>query len=233
MTETLEPIGEFPPRLYRAFAEKQWAEAFVNEGRLRFRPVQYFAHLEDSVRADNSEGKAHLLVPGDVTKVHLDLNGNIVRVTSEPGYINYSGEFVNPVFICCFSYPPDDDLALLPRKFGDFVVRIADPRQLARDVTERMTADGILRGTSVVECYPVSYNKGEKASEEPDNFTRTRLMFCQKSRTFSSEYEWRLASIDSRGIGNRQLTSELYDVVIGHKLPYATLLELSPFEPAD
>jgi hypothetical protein len=222
LSEPLEPFGDFPPQLFRAFTEERWARAFVEEGRLRFWPVQHFVDLEDPLRADPSEGSAHLQIRGDVTAVHIGSDGQ-VRLTEESGYINFQSSFVNPVFIYCFSYPPDGDVQRLPRKFGDFVVRIDDPRQLARDVTRQMTNDGILRETPVVECHRVSYNKGMKEEVSPDHFTRTRLNYTQKPVSFSGEYEYRFASVDCRGVRNRNLSAEAYEVVIGRPLPYASL----------
>jgi hypothetical protein len=224
VVDLLDPAGEFPPRLFRVFNEERWARAFIEEGRLLFRPVQYFAALEDALRADPSEGTGHLQVAGDVTSVHFDTAGNVTRTTSVPGYVNLSIEFVNLVFVCCFSRPPDDDVRQLPWKFGNFAVRIDDPLQLARDITRQLTTDGILRATPVVECYRVAYNKGDQVETEPDHFARTRLSFTQKPNSFADEYEWRFASIDSRVAGERDLVTEVYDVVIGHALPYASLV---------
>jgi hypothetical protein len=220
----IEPLGEFPARLFRVFDEEKWARAFVEQGVLRLRPVQYFAALEDAVRADPSEGHAHLQIPGDVTSVHFSRVGQAVRTTSEPGFLNFSAEFVNPVFVCCFSRPPNDDVTLLPWKFGNFAVRIDDPLLLATDLTEALTRDGVLRATPVVECHRVMYNKGERLDREPDHFTRTRLSFTQKPRRFGDEYEWRLASIDGRVKGTRDLMAEFYDVAMRKRLPYAKLI---------
>jgi hypothetical protein len=223
--DLIEPFGDFPPKLFRCFAEEKHARAFVDVGYLRFRPVTYFASLEDAIRADSSEGKAHLQVPGDVTTVRFDDKGNVVGVTEEPGYINFQSEFINPVFVYCFSYPPGGDITLLPAKFGRFVVQVDEPLQLARDLTVRMTEDGVLRRTPVVECHRVVYNKGEKSQQVEDHFQRTRLNFMQKPSSFADEYEYRLASVDCRGVGNRETTQGFYDVIVGRALPYASMFE--------
>ncbi|MDB4892335.1 MAG: hypothetical protein JWL61_4190 [Gemmatimonadetes bacterium] len=228
MNAPIPPLGPFPKELYRVFSEKRWAEEFINSGRLRFRPVQYFADLEDAVRADTTEGHAHLQIPGDVHSAHVDGTGNIVRITSAPGMINYQGEFINRVYICCFSAPPQDDLSLLPNKFGTFVAKIADPEQLAWDLVSAMTRDGLLRDTPVVECLKVLYNKGEPSNDEPDHFKRTRLNFMQKPRKFAEEYEWRFAAIDNRVFDRDSwdIAGDYYDVVIGKRLKYASLFEI-------
>ena len=228
MKAPIPPIGPFPPTLFRVFSEIEWAEAFINSGGLRFRPVQYFADLGDAVRADTTEGYAHLQIPGNVQSAHVDTDGNIVRVTSAPGLINYQGEFINRVYISCFSAPPNNDLRLLPSKFGRFVVQVADPEQLAWDFTNAMTRDGLLRDTPVVECHEVVYNKGEPASDEPDHFKRTRLNFTQKPRSFSDEYEWRFAAVDNRLFDRENwiVADDYYDVLIGKRLSYVTLIKL-------
>lgn len=225
--DIIEPFGDFPPKLFRGFSDEQYAREFVDEGKLRFRPVSYFAALEDVVRGDSSEGQAHLRVAGDVTKVHLGSDGTVVGVKEEPGFIDFRSEFVNPVFVYCFSYPPGGDVMLLPKKFGRFVVQIDNPLQLARDVTVQMTKDGLLRGTPVVECHRVIYNKGEKSEQIADHFQRTRLNFMQKPRSFADEYEYRFASLDCRSVGNREVSTEFYDVALGHPLAYAFMFERS------
>lgn len=192
---------------------------------MRFRTLQYFAALEGDPRADESEGKAHLQIAADdVQSVHFDKDGNVLGVSSAPGYLNFQSEFVNAIFVCCFSYPPEGDPTKLPKRFGNHVVRIDDPLQLARDVAERMTLDGFPRDTPVLECVRIVYDKGEKRSKEPGPFERTQLNLSQKPPRYSDEYEFRLATIDPRPRGERVLEDEYHDVVIGRPLPYAKLL---------
>jgi len=191
---------------------------------MRFRTLQYFARLENDPRADVSEGKAHLQIASEVQSVHLDRDANLIGTSSAPGYLNYQSEFVNAVFVYCFSSPPNGDPSRLLKRFGSHVVRIDDPRQLARDVVEWMTLDGRIRDKPVLECLRVVYDKGQKRSREPDFLERTQLNIMQKPSSYSEECEFRFATIDPRPRGKRKLEEEYYDVTLGRALSYAKLL---------
>jgi hypothetical protein len=156
----LRAFGDFPPLLFKGLKHREHAEDLVRRGRLRLSVVECFAGIEDPARADRTEGKSHLQIAGDVTKVAFDAAGNPLRTWQEPGFINFSGEMVNPVFIACFCYPPEGDPTRVLAKFGRYVVRIADPRRFAREITDWLTNEGALRATPVVECLKVSSTKG-------------------------------------------------------------------------
>jgi hypothetical protein len=222
--EPLQAFGEFPPTLYRVFDDERWARAFVEEGRMRFRLVQVYQRHEDEIRADASEGNAHLLVSGDVTTLHFDEQLQIVGRSKAPGFINYQGTFLNPVYVYCFTYPPDGRVDLLPSRFGRYVVKIDEPQRLAQEITNWLTVEGILRGTPVVECAAVRYNKGEQSEEITDHLERTRLNYCQKPKSFADEFEYRYAVVASPPSGQPVLDD--HDIILGRPLPYVTLLSL-------
>ena len=93
---------------------------------MRFRVLDYYAQLEDKIRADRSEGVSQLQVPGEVHHILVN-KGKVVGVRTEKGRVEYTGEFINTIYIYCFSYPPDGDPAKLPSKFGKYVVQATIP----------------------------------------------------------------------------------------------------------
>ena len=223
--EPLTVFDSFPPVLYRVFNDVHWAREFVDHGRMRFSRVEYFADLEDPLRADAAEGKAHRLIDGNVFKARLDENDEIIEVWQEPGVINYRGESLNPAYIICFSLPPDGDERLLPWKFGSVGVRIRDPKRLAQDITDALTREGKLRGTPVVECRSVMYDKGERGDDIADHFERTRLNWFQKPPAFADEYEWRFAVLATPPIGGAPELGMHHNVDLGGPLRYAELFQ--------
>jgi hypothetical protein len=220
--DPLPVFGDFPPFLVRAYSEEHWARAFVEEGRFRLSLLQYFAQIEDSARGDQTEGQAHLQIPQNVQTVHFDGDANITRITEAPGYVNLQGAFMNPVYICCFSYPPDGDLTKLPEHFGEHRVLIEDPLRFAQDVTDWLTEEGVLRGTPVVECCRVVYNKGEKGTDTPDHLARVRLTYAQKPPRFANECEYRFVVVATPTFEKEPEWH--HEVNLGHRLPYVRYL---------
>lgn len=220
--DPLTTFGDFPPFLVRAFNEEKWARAFADEGRMRFSLLEYFTEVEDDARADGTEGEARLQIPHLVQSLRIGNESGSIEVVETPGHIQWSSNHINPIYICCFSYPPGGDLTLLPGKFGQYRVRVDDPQQLAQDITDWLTHEGDLRGTPVVECRAVTYNKGEKAADILDHQERVRLTYTQKPPSFIEEHEYRFAVIATPRSGRDAPLH--HEVVLGKRLPYATLL---------
>lgn len=219
----LTVFGEFPPVLYR-ISDERWAYELAKRGRLRLSRVNYFVNIEDGVRVDKSEGTAHQLIPGDVHKVSISPDGEITSVHTELGLVNLQIESVTPTYIMCLSYPPDGDITKLPWKFGSTAVRITDPQRFAQDITDRLTHEGQLRGTPVVECRKVRYDKGEPSDDLSDNIERARLSFSQKPRSYEREYEYRFAVLADLFAVQRNEVDVHHCVDLGGPLSYAEVI---------
>jgi hypothetical protein len=224
----LEAIGPFPPLLFKAFRCREHAEDLVRRGRLRLSEVKYFARIEDPARVDRTEGRSQMQIEGDVTKVAFDLTGNPLRTWQEPGSFNFTGEFINPVYIACFCYPPDGDQSRVPSKFGRYLVRIANPRRFAQEITDWLTQEGALRDTPVVECLKVLYNKGDRSKDVKDGYQRTQLSYSQKPSKFADEFEYRFTVVAPLVLDPKHSPGEHYFVDLGRPLDYVELLQTRP-----
>jgi hypothetical protein len=81
--DLIEPFGDFPPKFFRGFSEEKYARAFLDQGHLRFRPLSYFAALEDASRADPSEGKHRLATESGATLPELLILDSPMKNISE------------------------------------------------------------------------------------------------------------------------------------------------------
>jgi hypothetical protein len=217
-----EDFCSAPSVLYRVFNEEKWAFAFIERGSMRLKSVPYFARLEDNIRADPGEGTSLYQIRGTVIKATLSENNKIADIDSELGLINYRGILTDPIYIYCFSYPPNGDVSLLPRKFGNFVVRIDDPKQLIQDIKDFLEYKQIDLASPLIEYLPIVYNEGSLFSQEPDILTQFQLLYTQKSASFSDQYEYRLAILKARQTDNKY--DNIFDIELGKRLTYATLL---------
>ena len=213
--------GRFPRRLYKAFGEESHARAFVDQGIIRLSSLDYYQSIEDTARADRTEGEARLRVKGNVRRIVVGNGPTREEVT--PGYVQYTGNLLNAVYILCSSKPPKDDRSKLPTKFGKFVVQIDDPKALALDMAKAIVAEDKLGVPPIVRFCKVTYDKNTKLEREPDPRARRRLTYTQKPARFSDEYEYRFAVLEIPGTLDPPLGSH-YTVRFGHPLGYATLL---------
>jgi hypothetical protein len=211
-----------PPVLYRVFDEEKWALAFIERGLIRLKTVFYFAGLEDKIRVDPGEGTALFQLRGKVIKVGMNLDGEIKNINSEPGLIHNTVILTDPIYIYCFSYPPNGDVSLLPRKFGNFVVRIEYPKLLIQDIKEFIGYKQIDLASPLIEYLPVVYNKYSLFCQEPDTLTLFQLPYTQKSASFSDEYEYRLAIIKARNPNNEY--DESFVIDLSKRLTYVNLM---------
>ncbi|MDE3242451.1 MAG: hypothetical protein KGO52_07000 [Nitrospirota bacterium] len=137
--EAPEAFGEFPPHLFRVFDREDYARALVEKGVVRFGLLRSYRKIENAARQDSSEGDAFLQIPGDVITIELDRDTlQTKREYTKPGYLHFSGEHVNPIYIYCCSYPPSGQMDDCPRQFGAHVVLIRDPRRFAQQITNAL-----------------------------------------------------------------------------------------------
>ena len=215
-------FGNFPPVLYRAFKEQKYAIDF-RCGKVRFGLLNYYKDTEDTQRDDPTEGTASLHIPGLVTNITLH-GGEITNTLERLGHFHYQGSFGNAIYILSCSAPPSDDLSLLRKKFGNFIVRINNPKQLGQDVTDFLWS-GSKETAVAVECAKVSYAKGGEAAEELSQDNRLKLSYAQKPEEgFSDDHEYRFVVISKRSASTEE---HFLTVDIGKELSYVELLPQS------
>ena len=212
-------IEELPTRLFRAWDDPGFAQAFLRGGHLRLRPIQYYKGLEESKRRDATEGQGHLLVPGDVPVVTLDrMTGEKVSSGSQPGHFNWRMGFVNPTYILCLS-DPAVDLAELTG-FGRHVIEVFSPKALVESLHKAVLAMDLGdRIVAYVDCFAVRYDKGLVGHEPTESTWRVRIAYGQKPPIFAGEKEYRCAVVLS---GSAAGAPDYLDVSLGDVTRFAS-----------
>lgn len=158
-------VNSKPEFLYKVFDNEAYAIAFADNGRFRLTLLNKYREIEDLARQDNSEGKAHIRIPG--------------------GY--YHEEMGNPCYLMCTS-GPTVDLGYIKNKFGRYVVKILAPETLLAEITKVKPVN------TIIDCdlLEVEYSKGmEQDFDFKKRIPGSKLSICQKSRIFSKECEYR------------------------------------------
>lgn len=201
----LKVHGDYPHCVYRAFDKKDDAEKFINEGRFVLGNLKKYKNIEDSSRKDETEGEAVFQRPGIDTSTHCEL--------------------VNPRFILCTSLP-DVDLAHMVEKFGKYIVKIDNPKQLARDITSYLETLP-LKFAGGIKGHRVKYNKGHKFDKEIDGVKMVTLSCSQKPDRFEKDCEFRFVAI-VKGSPSDHLfdlyDEEILEINLNKKLTYAKLI---------
>jgi hypothetical protein len=213
-------FGEFPPVLYRSFSKEQYAREFVDEGKLRIRPLEYYRYIEDNERRDATEGNGQCHYSGEVERVALDENGDVLRVEPTAGEIHLTTSISNIVFIYCCSFPPEGNIDKLPGHFGDHTVEISDPLQFFHDMAEASSQFSELMVANV-EVGEVVYDKGKVLDRKPTTEETFGMSIFQKPSQFSVEHEFRIAIMTGLVEYDRD---GFIDLNIGRSLEYATLI---------
>ena len=81
----LEPQGEFPGYVLKAYTEEAHARAFLEAGTFRIGALKAYKTIEDSKRQDTTEGEAHVRFADIVTRIHIFPNSDKTS-TSECRY---------------------------------------------------------------------------------------------------------------------------------------------------
>jgi hypothetical protein len=185
----------------KAYKEREHATDFIRKGQILLRRASYYKTTEDIGRRDPDEGEARYRVPGPVESIIIDrVTGNVIGRRTEGGLINYSGVFINPVFLfCCSSNKVDR--AYQREQFGPFIVEIYDTRQLLlslRSALSKIDVPG--RAVMWVDSFKVVYKKDEIMECRQD--TRIRSFIGQKRPEFSRDREIRIAVCYSGTLGD-------------------------------
>jgi len=198
---------------------------FVEQGIIRFGLLNYYKNIEDAQRQDSTEGHGSLHVLGIVKTIDISrVTGDVVDVRKEPGHIHLHAHRGNPIYILSCIFPPDNDISCITSKFGDYIVRINDPKRLGQEITNKRRENSENR--TPIECVKVLYNKGHQINEELDRNTRSKLAFSQKPSNFKDEYEFRLVAINDGIIDEEgEMTEEFMRIELGRPITYAELLD--------
>ncbi len=167
--EPLEAHGDYPQTVYRVFDDIKYAKAFVN-GSLRFSRLQIYKNIEDELRCDKTEGEAHV--------VHNGLS-------------HHSSFASNSFYILSFHRTLE---AAKQSKFGEFIVELKNPRQLAIEITKWLNQQPY-KHFGGVEGVNVEYTHGEEADIKPTSVELAKLTYSQKPDFFSDEDEFRFVFI--------------------------------------
>lgn len=180
-----------PERLLRFYDDKKYADAFLDPGTIRLRPLSFFKTIEDETRADDSEGQAKLKVQGqELTAVALPGG----KVSSKLGELDWGVVSGNPMFIFCTSLPTVD-VKVIGAKWP-FTLEIHDPKLFKKDLEDAAAACAPEGATLIgVDCVSVEYDKGRSVLEMPDFGKCADLAYTQKPPLFSSECEFRFVAI--------------------------------------
>lgn len=225
MQINLEAHGEFPDGpLFKAFSKMEYAEAFIKEGCFRMGSLNNYRSIEDGERRDAFEGHGHIRVPGQVVRAHFKVDDpDYFDTTEGPGHRDVHTEIGNPIYIFSTSLP-QVDLRYLKSKFGQFIVQIDAPKQLAIDITEHLKRRPEKYAGGIEGSF-VSYNRGEVVDRELDSVERTYLSYSQKSIDFSDEHEFRFVAINMDRPSEREIHDYL-EIDLGGPVPYARIIEV-------
>ena len=205
---------EKPLYLLRAFNEREYAEDFIQRGRMRAGRLQVYKRIEDAKRQDADEGDGRLKIWGNVPVITLNREtGEFLSETNQPGYFNYSVSFINPTYIFCMA-GPQVSVEYLAQKYGKFIVRIDEPQAFVEEITQYFAESVIW-----VKLVKVRYDKDIEVQEPPDNEEGTMLSLAQKSSDFRDDEEYRLVVSMPGGGGDDYIFVEL-----NKKLVYANWL---------
>jgi|GEM_PF-1981016 len=188
--------GEFPEFCYKGFDCKQYAEQFKYFGIFHMGCLPYYREVEDESRRDPTEGIGRTKEPGNITVGWVSPNPAEKTIwTREIGHQDYHIlPFTNASLFCFCTCLPDVDLDHVKDKFGRYIVKINDPKQLAEDIHDYYVSKGqrfLINGCRVV------YNKGEELDRKLSDNERLDMAYKQKPGKFGPDREFRIVVIKS------------------------------------
>ena len=216
----LKAHERFPRFVYRAFTQKSYAEDFALRGRFRLGNLRLYPGIEAEERRDASEGQGHFEHFGMSASVDFVAESDGTSVSQTPGYVHMHTELLNPAFILSCSLP-GVELNYLRSHFGQWLVKIAEPKQLAQDLSRYLETLPD-RFTGVEGCL-VNCNKGCRVGEHLSNIASTRLAYSQKPVAFSREKEFRFVVI-AMGTPSLRFNAKYLHVDFGGALNYVSVI---------
>ena len=197
-----------PKCLYRAFDTIEYAELFVDSGKIRLRNIYYYVFVAGNIKPsakDSYEGRFDYLIGNDGGKRRA------------------GGAYVLPSVIYILSLSgPNVNLSRLRSEYGEYVVRIDDPQRFASDLAKDLNP--MFR----LECLKVDYREFVVKEGDIRLFTvenkpskdDLRWTYSRKHSDFSEDEEYRVAVVPSRSGG----VCQGLDFDLGMPLSYAELL---------
>jgi hypothetical protein len=130
-------------------------------------------------------------------------------------------ELLNPKFVMSCSLP-GVDLQYLRERFGRWLVRINEPRRLAREISYYL---GTLpnRFAGGVEGCSVHYNKAGRVRANLTKTASIRLSYSQKPVSFNQEREFRFVVISGE-TPSTWFDGDYLPIDLGRALTYVTVI---------
>jgi len=169
--------GDFPPVLYRRYADEKWALNFINNGSFQMKSLYYYRTLKEEERKDPREG------------------------LTDVGGFNVGP----PTFIFCCYYNEESDNQEFNKKFGAFRFRIIDPRQFGQDITDFLVSNFEALRVSNAVCYKVEYYDNLIPYSSSVDMTDLRRWSARKPAKFRGESEYRYVCYGYNGYRERPL----------------------------
>jgi hypothetical protein len=94
--------GNLPSPVFKGDDDQRCSAVFAERGRIRLGGLHTYRRIESAGRRDASEGVARLLIPHEVTTLHLDRQTlQLVGESVAPGHLDYGDSFHNPLYAFC------------------------------------------------------------------------------------------------------------------------------------
>jgi len=170
----LEAHGSFPSIVYRVFDNINHAKQFLS-GQIRLSNVNIYRSTEDLKRQDKDEGSS------------LFIHNNICH---------HSSFSSNSVFVYCFHRTLR---AAKNSKFGQYIIEINNPKQLAISITNLFSNQNI-KYYGGIEGVNIEYTTGGNRIDKLSSIERTSLIYSQKPISYSEEEEFRFVLISEKSL---------------------------------
>jgi len=203
--------------LYKCFSNSEYASAFLR-GQVRFGSLSFYRRIEDPGRGDADEGYGRAREWRD-DRTAVVTQGSNAREVNSPGEVVRHSELGNPVFICCFTEPREEDWSKIKREFGSYVVQIDDQDRLCQDIHAALDHSCEWQKNAATVMWSVTYDKDQLVSDK--DFDPVRRSVAQKSGKYSYQAESRVVLIS---YSMQKSIPESVTVNIGRQLEYARLL---------
>ncbi len=182
--------GEFPEYCYKACRKEEHANDIM-QGTIHIGCLPYYRYMADNSRRDTTEGESSYTECGEVI-----LTGYSPDSSKPPIHIkrtrNYKSVYtrINKIRVLCMSLPKVDQGHL--NTFGPHIVKINDPKQLAKDIYDHFSEHDSIR---YIDGANVQYDFGETPGHQLTEADKFDMSYKQKPQKFAQDCEFRIAVI--------------------------------------